>query len=129
MGKLLDSLDTAAAAVVLQTKPIRHLNVTPFNDMIHKLCVSRQRVFGCHTQIRMRDLARDGYHVAPYCMDVIDKTYACAILGKPVPCPTPDEDFSHHEQTVEYRKNFPRLGGADKRGQDSDRNAIHGWRW
>ena len=129
MGKLLDTLDSAAAVVVLETKPIRHIDVSPFNGMLHKLCVSRRNVFGCRTQIRMRDLGRDGFHVAPDCVDIVDKTYACALLGIPVPCPTPSGDFLHPEQTVRYRREYPRIGETEERGQERDLNAIHGWRW
>ena len=129
LGKVLDVLEKAAAVVVVQVKPIRHLNVTQINGDIHRLCVSRDKVYGCHTQIRMRDLARDGFHVSPHCSDIIDKTYSCAILGIPVPCPTPCEDFFHPQQTRDYERAWPALKRGDREGQERERNAIHGWRW
>ena len=76
MGKLLDVLGDSAAVVAVQVKPIRHLNVNHVNRAIHRLCISRDKVYGCHTQIRMCDLARDGFHVSPHCGDIMDNTYA-----------------------------------------------------
>ena len=131
VGKLLDVLEKAAAVVVVQVKPIRSLDVTDFNKAIHRLCVSREGVFGCHTQITMRDLASDGFHVSPHCGDIVDKTYACAILGKPVPCPTPPEGFFHPWQSAAYEQEWPRVdeNKSKQGGQERVRNAIHGWRW
>ena len=128
MAKLLDALDSAAATVVIEIKPIRHLDVTPFNRTIHDLCKPRQKVFGCRTQVTMRDLGRDGFHVSPYCADVIDKTFACALLGIPVPNPTLFQDFFHPEQTEGYRHEFPRISETDRSGRGGV-TTIHGWRW
>ena len=36
MGKLLDVLEVAAATVVVEAKPIRHLDVTPFNGAFRR---------------------------------------------------------------------------------------------
>ena len=107
MGKVLDICGDAAAVVVTEVKPIRHLDVTPFNKELHKLYATREKVFGCHTQVRMRDLGRDGFHVSPHCADILDKTYSCAILGIPVPCPTPIWDFSHPMQQRDYEAEYP----------------------
>ena len=129
MGKVLDALEGAAAVVALQVKPIRHLDVTPYDESLHKLIKSRNNVFGCHTQIRMRDLGRDGFHVSPHCADIIDKTFSCAILGKPVPCPTPPEDFFHPGRMKRYEDEFPRVESRAGRGQERATYATHGWRW
>ena len=136
LGKLLDVLEDAAAVVVVEVKPIRHLNVSPFNETIHKICLARDKVFGCHTQIRMYDLGRDGFHVAAHCGDIIDKTYAYALLGLPVPCPTQTRDFFHPMQDKEYEAAWPlmeenrgrRTRREDQEGTRSS-SAIHGWRW
>ena len=65
MGKVLDALTDAKAAAVIgvETKPIRHINVAPYNEAMHRLYISRKKTYGCQTQIRVRDLARDGFHV------------------------------------------------------------------
>ena len=106
MTKVLDALEGAAAVVAVQVKPIRHLDITPYNETLHHLCTTRKGVFGCHTQIRMDDLGRDGYHVSPQCADIIDRTYVRALLGAPVPSPTPPGDFFHPEQMREYTEAF-----------------------
>jgi hypothetical protein len=136
LGKVLEVCGEAAAVVVMEAKHIRHLDVTMFNEAFHKLCVPRKNVFGCHTQVKMRDLGRDGYHVSPHCVDILDKTYACSILGIPVPCPTQARDFFHPMQNREYEAAWPRIrenGGGRMRREDQEgtrsSNAIHGWRW
>ena len=94
-GMLLDIFEEAEteAVVVCEVKPIRHLDVRPFNEALHSLLSTRKGTFGCHTQIRMDHLARDGFRVSQRNAGIIDRTYACAIIGIPVPDPTPPEEF------------------------------------
>ena len=82
----------AEAVVVCQIKPMQLTDVRPFNALLHEY-LRGVGGFGCQTQVRMEFLKKDGYHVLPQFDSVIDRTYACALQGVPVPCPTPEEDF------------------------------------
>ena len=124
---LLDLLESRGAltATVCQLKPMRHVNVTPYNHAMHHEIVNRPGVFGCDTQIRMGSLARDGYHVLRAFSPIIDKTYACAVLSLPVPSPTPFFDFVHPDQQARFDKEWPRLTQSFRPSMSLDN---HGWR-
>ena len=111
----------AAEVVVCEVKPMELINVIPFNQELSDYLRSVGG-FGCNTQIRVCDL-RDGLHVKPDFETVIDRTYACAIRGVPVPCPTPPEGFISMELRRRWEAEWPRLrfGGP--------RLTNHGRRW
>ena len=122
--KLQGVLGTAAAAVICQVKPMQCTDVRPYNALLHDYLSSRKDhvSFGCKTQIRIGYLRDDGYHVKPQYDSIIDRTYACAILGLHVPCPTPPDHFVPDFVRRRFEREFPRL-----MGQDLAQN--HGWRW
>ena len=76
-------------------KPMQTTDVTPYNTMLSDYLRTQGRSeFGCQTQIRLSCPKNDGYHVLPQYDSTIDKTYACALMGIPVPCPTPMDEFT-----------------------------------
>ena len=99
LAKLRGRLKAAGAGdtIVCQIKPMTHINVCPNNVALNDFLNSQVGGFGIPTQVRMRDIKVDprgnGFHVLPEIVSVLDRTYACAIRGLPVPCPTPMEDF------------------------------------
>ena len=96
LRRLLMSMG-AAGAVVCQLKQMEITDVTPYNRLLHEYLQMEQRYgcggYGCRTQIRLDQLKPDGYHVRPSFSGVIYRSYACAMLGIEVPCPTPDDGF------------------------------------
>ena len=83
--------------------------------------------FGCRTQVRIKDLdPRDGFHVLPQVKTVLDRTYAFAIMGLPVPCPTEEEDFIPTLVRRSYEAQWPRVGVDQRRGVRAQ-FANHGW--
>ena len=94
------------AIVTCQIKPMRFLDVTPFNDHLDeflRVCGN----FGCLTQIRMDSLKPNGYRVLPACCSIIDHTYACAIRGISVPNPTPRGDFQPEHLWPKWEAEWP----------------------
>ena len=90
--KLLEA--GANAVVIAEIKPMQQVDVRPHNRKLHYYLRSLDgNNYGVCTQIRMNHLRNDGFHVRNEFDSVIDKTYACAIQGIPVPCPTPTTDF------------------------------------
>ena len=114
----------AVAVIICQLKPMQIIDVTPFNELLSDYLRAQVGGFGCRTQIRLQDLKPDGYHVLPQADSVIDKGYACAILGVPVPCPTPSDGFIPDRMRRRWEKDWPRVG--DRVDQTTGR---HGWRW
>ena len=120
--RLVDSLRRkvmaagAAAVTVCQLKPMQTTDVTPFNDLLNSyLRREKQRGrdgFGCGTMIRLDNLRGDGYHLKPECWSVLDRTYACALLGVDVPFPTPWNDFAPSFVRQRWESEWPRLGGG-----------------
>jgi hypothetical protein len=113
LGDLLDSMREAQAVVVCETNPMWHVDVTPYNKAIHMECVDREGVHGCHTQTRLEHLARDGFHIRAAYTSVLEKTYACALLGIPVPCQTPPDHFGQEAAQMEQQEfewEWPRPG-------------------
>ena len=132
--KLRESMSTAEAVIICEIKPMRNKDVTPYNRLLHSY-LRRQgtagvRNFGCRTQIRMDWLKGDGFHVKPQYDSVIDRTYACALLGQHVPSPTPTSDFVPESVKRRQEANWPlpgnRWGG---RALDEGLSRIHGWRY
>ena len=109
----------AAAVVVCQLKPMQATDVTPFNQQLD-CYLKREKErgrdgFGCRTMIRMDSLKGDGYHLKPEYGSVLDRTYACAILGNDVPFPTPGSEFTPSFVKKRWESEWPRLpgGGTD----------------
>ena len=57
-------------------------------------------------------LKADGFHIRPEFVSVIDRTYACAFLGIPVPYPTPFDEFVPASVRQRWEVEWPRLGGG-----------------
>ena len=107
---ILDS--SAAAVVVCQVKPMTMIDVRPYNHLIHEyLGTCGKAGFGCNTQIRQEYLAPDGFHIAHRFSSVVDRTYACALLGTPVPEPVPDTDFIPLAHRRSWETEWPSLVG------------------
>ena len=98
----------AKETVLCQVKPMRHIDVTRHNALLHEyLCV--QGSVGCQTMIRTEYLKVDGFHVLPQFKSVLHRQFACALLGVPVPCPTPYEDFVSGNLGRQYDQEWPTL--------------------
>ena len=106
----------AVAVVVCQLKPMQTTDVTPYNDILDSyLRREKERGrdgFGCRTMIRLDSLKGDGYHLRPEFWSVLDRTYACAMLGIDVPFPTPWNDFAPSHVRQRWEMEWPRLGGG-----------------
>ena len=119
----------AAVVVVCEIKPMEVLDVTPYNRVLHHY-LRAVGDFGCQTQIRRSFLQRDGYHIQHQYDSVLDKTYACALMGIYVPRPTPVEDFLPEFARRRREQEWPRLAGSrDSWGQRGGGGLLnlHGW--
>ena len=118
----------AEAVVICYLKPMEVRDVRPYNVTLHEyLRAMGPTGFGCQTQVRIRDLdPRDGFHVLPQVKTVLDRTYAFAIMGLPVPCPTEEEDFIPTLVRRSYEAQWPRVGVDQRRGVGAQ-FANHGW--
>ena len=116
----------ARAVVVCQLKPMQTTDVGPYNDFVDRyLRGEKERGrggYGCRTQIRLDFLKADGHHVKPEFGSVIDRTYACALLGVNVPFPTPWNEFTPNHVRQQWEADWPRLAGG---GRDTIHH--HGW--
>ena len=122
----------ATAAVVCEVKPMEVVDVTPYNKALDDYLRSRG-IYGCATQVRRSFLQRDGFHIRPQYDAVLDRSYACAVRGVPVPSPTPTSDFV--PEFVKRRRNqeWPTLSASDsgwgQRGGGEAPVIVHGWSW
>ena len=108
----------AVASVVCQAKPMEVADVSPSNSLVSEyLQAQGGSGYGCLTQVRREFLDRDGYHIRPQFVNVMGRTYACAILGWPVPCPTPVGDFAPEYVRRRYNADFPSLARRNVWGQ------------
>ena len=86
----------AVGVCVCEVKPMNFMDVTPYSNAIHSACLRMRaqghQVQGMETQIGVSNLMKDGFHIMPSFAGVLDKTYACAVVGVPVSCPTPSWD-------------------------------------
>ena len=88
---------------IMQIKPMRHVDVRPYNERLHRYLLDcPDPTYGSGTMVRMSFLKGDGFHIHPMYHSVLDRTYACALLAVEVACPTPDDDFV----PIEVRRNF-----------------------
>ena len=88
------------------------VDVTQHNILLSQyLETMEEGGFGCRTQIRKSYLKeKDGFHIRPEFSSILDRTYACAILGIHVPCPTPLEDFTPDHVRRRWEREWPRVG-------------------
>ena len=119
----------AAEIIVCAIKPAQVADMTPYNALLDRyLRAQDDGGHGCRCQITMDQLARDGYHVRHQFRSIIDRTYACAIMGKPVPCPTPLEDFIPYHVRRSWNQEWPRLNGESTGRDLGTRVLSYGWR-
>ena len=109
----------AVAVTVCQLKPMQATDVTLYNQELDSY-LRREKDrgrdgFGCRTMIRLDFLKGDGYHIRPDYWSVLDRTYACALLGIDVPFPTPWNEFAPSFVRQRWESEWPRMpgGGAD----------------
>jgi hypothetical protein len=110
VGKVVAAIKDKGAkgVVVCEAKPMSLLNVTPFTDLLQQRCLAR-KIGWCQTQLGIGHLKEDGNHILPSFFQILDATYACAVMGVPVPHPTPTyRKWRHHKLPVEW----PRLENA-----------------
>ena len=106
----------ASSVVTCQIKPMQATDVTPYNALLNDYLPSQGKSgHGCRTQIRLSYLKQDGFHVEPQYDSTIDRTYACAIMGVPVPCPTPINEFIPGHMRRRWEMDWPRVGRAQVR--------------
>ena len=128
--KLLEA--GAKAVVVAEIKPMQWVDVRPHNRRLHYYLLSQGRDgHGISTQIRMNFLRNDGFHVRREFDYVIDGTYACAILGVPVPYPTPTTDFEPEFVRRQRHTEWPLINDAYAQSVRTyeGQNRIRGWKW
>ena len=115
----------AGGVVVCEVKPMQTMDVTPHNSHLNDYLCKESRYgrggHGCRTQTTIDSLQPDGYHIKPEYDGILDKTYACAIIGVNVPCPTPISQFLPFHVRRRKDQEWPRLGGL----RDQPRN--YGW--
>ena len=99
----------AVAIIVCQIKPMQLKDVTPYNNALSDYLRPLRDGFGCRTQIRLDFLRNDGFHIQPTYDSTLDKTYACAIRGVPVPCPTPFDQFVPSHLRRRWETEWPRI--------------------
>ena len=102
---------------IMQIKPMRHVDVRPYNERLHRYLLDcPDPTYGSGTMIRMSFLKGDGFHIHPMYHSVLDRTYACALLAVEVPCPTPDDDFVPIEVRRNFQRDWPRLARGGNEG-------------
>jgi hypothetical protein len=104
----------AQAVVICEVKPMYHINVNPYNLAIHHKFLDHSKVFGCRTMTRLGHLKTDGFHIGAAYVSVLERTYACALMGIVVPYPTRPDQFWRPEQQQQHLKRleqeWPRVG-------------------
>ena len=133
VARLREGLLTAGAeaVVVAEVKPMQQVDVRPHNRLLHYYLRAQGNGYGVQTQIRMDYLRQDGFHIGKQFDSVVDKTYACALVGIPVPNPTPVGNFepSHVRMRREREWPVPSQAYAQAVRTTEGRNVIHGWQW
>ena len=119
----------ASATIICEIKPMEVVDVSPYNALLNEYLLTEggDRNFGCRTQTRLDHLKRDGYHLLPQYQTILDRTYACALLGIHVPCPTPFEEFTPFHVRRRWDVEWPSLGG-NCWGAMRAPNFDYGWR-
>ena len=122
----------AEAVIVAEVKPMQQIDVRPHNRHLHHYLRAQGRSgHGVQTQIRMEYLRHDGFHIGRQFDSVVDKTYACALLGVPVPNPTPVENFEPDHVRRRRDAEWPRLNYANAQmvRTNEGQSPVHGWQW
>ena len=122
----------AVSVIICEIKPMRLVDVTPYNSSLHEYLLSLGGLgYGIETQIRLESLRDDGFHVKGQYGSVIDRTYACAIMGIPVPCPTPKDEFIPAHLRMMREKEWPLPGGRNAQWglRAEGHTRVHGWSW
>ena len=102
----------AVGAIECAVKPMQLVDVSPYNYLLNQYLGAQEGDgYGCQTQIRLDYLKADGFHIRPQFDPIVDKTYACAIMGVNVPCPTPERDFVPDHIRRQREKDWPGPGG------------------
>ena len=92
----------ARGVAVCEVKPMSLLDVTPFSDLLRRRCLE-SKIGWCQTQLEIANLKEDGFHILPPFLRVLDASYACAVMGVPVPHPTPAyRKWRHHKLQGEW---------------------------
>jgi hypothetical protein len=78
----------ARGMTVCEVKPMNLMDMTPYSKSLYHSCRNK-KISWCQTQSGVRNLRDDGYHMLPASFRVLNVTYAYAVMGKPVPNPTP----------------------------------------
>ena len=122
VARLREGILRAAAVVICQIKPMQVANVIPFNTLIDDYLRAQGGTgYRCRTQIRIDNLKKDGFHVRPEFDSVIDRTFACALMGVLVPRPTQIDDFLPDHARRRREVEWPRLVGAGMPTQNGGR--------
>ena len=124
LREAIREMGRAERIVVCEVKPMQQIDVVPFNARIHALIGSTEGVEGSSTQIRPEYLLGDGYHIAPRCVSVLDRQYACAMVGRAVPCPYFSSAIYNRMMAEWAEREWPPLGGRQANGGQGGQ----GWR-
>jgi hypothetical protein len=95
----------ARGVAVCEVKPMSLLDVIPFSDLLRRRCVAN-KIGWCQTQLGIVNLKDDGYHILPSFLQVLDATYAYAVMELPVPHPTPNYKKWRHKNP---ERDWPQL--------------------
>ena len=81
VSQLRDSLKKAGVreTVICEVKPMMMKDVDPYNQRLSGYLRGQSQGLGYPTQIRLKHLKRDGFHVRYAFQGIIDQTYAGAI--------------------------------------------------
>ena len=121
----------AETIVTCEIKPMQLMDVTPYNSALNNYLLAQGGSgYGCRTQIRLDYLRNDGFHVMGQYDWVIDKGYACALLGIDPPFPTPRNQFEPAHIRRRREAEWPALRGrgqAQMEVRDEGQARVHGW--
>ena len=87
------------------------MDVSQFSVRLQQKCMDGG-VGWCQTQLGVDDMREDGFHVLPSSLRILDKTYACAVMGVKVPHPTPVYQKWRHKMV---EQGWPRVGDGNGR--------------
>jgi hypothetical protein len=127
IGKTIRALKEkgARAVIICEIKPMAFMDVRPYCHAIHLQCLEHRDVFGCETQTGVSHLKEDGYHIQPSFLGVLDLTYACALMGVPVPCLTPETDRWAIKTQWNENAEWPHVGEGRNIWKERERPGAH----